>query len=286
MDERAISVGGVRFDIGVPTFRWNNPKGFNGYTTERCEIKVEDRKTGNVTTKVIKGKRYSKRPGDSLAGISQIMIHHSGGDGKNPSGMFETLWRQRGLSVHFAVEDDGRIFQFLDAGVKAWHGGSSNDISVGIECCLVPSADDHPDAYNEANRKRTGNLPHDRRPEVLQGVRRTVYVMPAPQVEALARLCAGLWSAIRWFANGGDTKSVNADVARKFSASPKFPRVLGAPSGDDIPSCVVSAPTQHVGLIGHLHYTDQKWDPAGLSWYALEQLVAARCSDFRAATEV
>lgn len=277
---RALAVGGVLFDAGLDVYRWDDPAGFNGYMTDRCEVRVEDRKTGKVTTKVIKGRRYGSRTwlGDPLRVVRQFLVHHSGGDGRNPSGMFETLWRQRGLSVPFALEDDGRVWQFLDAREMAWHAGSANKSSVGVECALHPSAEDDPDYYSPANCAKRGNLPHATAEEVLQGVRRTVFVMPDPQVEALARLVAGVWVALGWIA-GLEKIPDPARVAR-FAAPPRFPRVANDPAR--IPAVVVPNALQHDGLLGHLHVTDHKWDPAGLPWYRLEDLVAARFAEFRA----
>lgn len=276
---RALAVGGVLFDAGLDVYRWDDPAGFNGYTTERCEVRVEDRRTGKVTTKVLKGRRYSSRAalGDPLRAVRQFLVHHSGGDGKNPSGMFETLWRNRGLSVQFALEDDGRVFQFLDAREMAWHAGSANRTSVGVECCLFPDAHANPDYYSPANCAKRGNLPHVRDVQTLQGVTREVFLMPDPQVEALARLVAGTWVALWWVA----LQETNPDPARvaRFAAAPRFPRLGGS---TEVPTSVVPGAVEHVGLLGHLHVSDQKWDPAGLSWYRLEDLVAARLAEFRA----
>lgn len=273
---RALAVGGVLFDAGLDVYRWDDPAGFNGYMTDRCEVRVEDRRTGKVTTKIIKGRRYSSRAtlGDPLRLVRQFLVHHSGGDGRNPSGMFETLWRQRGLSVQFALEDDGRVYQFLDAQEMAWHAGSANRTSVGVECCLYPDAHANPNYYDEASRKRTGNLPHARDVQTLQGVTREVFVMPDPQVEALARLVAGVWAALGWHAR----QTGSAALAAIFGTNPRFPRI----GGTEVPTSVVPGAVEHAGLLGHLHVSDQKWDPAGLSWYRLEDLVAARLAEFRA----
>ena len=43
--------------------------------------------------------------------------------------------KQRGISVHFAIDNDGTIYQFMDCNHIAWHAGSSkwNNNSVGVE---------------------------------------------------------------------------------------------------------------------------------------------------------
>jgi hypothetical protein len=256
----AFVLGGVAYDIGTRVIKWDEKGGFNQYLTNRSEVKVEDRKTGKVKTKVISGRRYSKRVmfGDPLKKIRQFFIHHSGGDGRNPSGMYETLQNQRGLSVHFAIEDDGRIYQFLDAIECAWHGGSHNGYSIGVESCLFPDAEAHSDYYSGPELAQRGNIPHTTTVETLQGVRRKVFCFTAPQVEALARLAAGCWVGIGAY------------------TAPVFPRVGGA-----IPREVCPGNDKHVGLIGHLQCTDIKWDPAGFPWESFEARVGALFAEMK-----
>lgn len=281
--ERALAVGGILFDAGLEVYRWDDPAGFNGYMRDRCEIREVNRKTGATRTRVIAGARYNRRAwvGDPIRLVRQFLVHHSGGDGRNPSGMFDTLWRQRGLSVQFALEDDGRVYQFLDARENAWHAGAANRTSVGVECCLYPTADHNPDYYSPENCARRGNLPHAVREEILQGARRQVFVMPAPQQDALARLVAGTWAALGWIA-GLEKVPDPARVAR-FAAPPRWPREPEWSLDGTIPRRAIAGWREHAGLLGHLHVTRNKWDPAGLDWEQLEARVAARFVAFREA---
>tara|TARA_R110000751_G_scaffold265579_1_gene364648 strand:- start:262 stop:1155 length:894 start_codon:yes stop_codon:yes gene_type:complete len=43
--------------------------------------------------------------------------------------------KQRGISVHFGIDNDGTIYQFMDCNHIAWHAGSSmwNNNSIGVE---------------------------------------------------------------------------------------------------------------------------------------------------------
>jgi len=50
---------------------------------------------------------------------------------------FEVLHDFRGLSVHFMLDVDGTIYQTLDLKERAWHAGSANDRSVGIEIAHI-----------------------------------------------------------------------------------------------------------------------------------------------------
>ncbi|MEN6368898.1 MAG: N-acetylmuramoyl-L-alanine amidase [Thermotogota bacterium] len=268
--DNAFVLAGVAFDIGTRVIKWYEKEGFNQYLTNRSEVKTEDRKTGKVTTKVIKGNRYSKRVmfGDPVKAIRQFFIHHSGGDGRNPSGMYETLQNQRGLSVHFAAEDDGRIYQFLDAVECAWHGGGHNKFSIGVESCLFPDAAAHSDYYSGPELAQRGNLPHTTTVETLQGVKRTVFCFTAPQVQALSLLAAGCWYGVASLTKNNTM----------LCAPPRFPRVGGA-----IPREVYAGHAQHSGLIGHLQCTDQKWDPAGFPWEMFEAGVGSAFSSMSAA---
>ena len=40
---------------------------------------------------------------------------------------------QRGISVHFLIDNDGTIYQTCDINDIAWHAGNSNEYSIGVE---------------------------------------------------------------------------------------------------------------------------------------------------------
>lgn len=265
--KNAIVVAGAKFDIGTRVFGWRE-SGFNGYTKKRVVVKREDRRTGEVKTRVIQGPRYKTRPG-GLGDISQFFVHHSGGDGRDPANMYNTLYMNRGLSVHYAVEDDGRIYQFNDALDCCYHGGSHNRVSIGVECCLFPLVKNKPDYYSAARRKRLGNLPHRKQVERIHGVKLEVFCFTDPQVDALARLAAGNWLAVQ---------ALRGDLARECNA-PEFPRTTKG----TIPKTVYAKHKEHIGLIGHLQCTRNKIDPAGFPWEQFEDQVHAYYWEFRVA---
>ena len=63
--------------------------------------------------------------------ITQLVIHHDGcGTSKK---CFKVLHEERGLSCHFLIDVDGRIFQTLDLMERAWHATDANDVSIGVE---------------------------------------------------------------------------------------------------------------------------------------------------------
>lgn len=51
------------------------------------------------------------------------------------SKMCHRVLEQRGISVHFAIDNDGTIYQFMDMNDVAWHAGGTlwNDRSIGVE---------------------------------------------------------------------------------------------------------------------------------------------------------
>jgi len=255
--ENAIVLAGNAFDIGTRVFSWWEPKGFSQYDENRAEIR--DPKTKKIV-KVISGRRYSKR---DVSKIHQVLVHHSGGDRKNPQVMRNVLHNERGLSVQFAIEDDGRIYQFLDAVECAWHAGSNNKQSIGVECCLFPAVAQDPDFYSPENCLKTGNLPHEIKPQALQGVRRLVFQMPDPQVDAVCRWAAGLWVAL----------GVLGNTLLPF---PLFPR----DEEEQISRKYFAGHLDHVGLIGHLHCNEQKWDPAGFPFESAEEKIAWYVKNF------
>ena len=232
-------------------------------------------KTGKEKTKVIKGKRYSRRyrmPGrNPINAITQLLVHHSGADRADPGVMYDVLYHQRGLSVHFAGEDDGRLWQFNDMIDSCWHAGKHNPISVGIECCLFPLAGKRPRYYDENKRRRTGNLPHAVKTDVIHGREMKVFCFPEEQWDMLARLYAGAWLAI------GHQRKLHDAIGSPFNGPPMFPRN----KQDNIPRTVADNARKHVGLIGHLQCTRRKIDPAGFPWEEFEERVAEHYRRFK-----
>lgn len=251
--ELAIVVNGCEYDIGVRVHRWDEKTGFNGYKTPR---------------------RYSRRKGFDrpVDAIDQFLVHHSAADRKNPGVMFDVLWNQRELSVHFALEDNGEIWQFVDAIEKTWHAGSMNNSSIGVECCHFPSAFSDPNYYSDSRRKKSGNLPHRIVSQPTSGGRyRDVFSFTDEAVDSLARLTAGCWLAV------GQQRSDGYHC--EHSCSPEFPRKdFGIPFG------VVDSPKDHLGLIAHRHCSSRKWDPAGLDFERLERLTEEYYLGFRNAS--
>lgn len=270
-DSTALVLDGVKADIGCRVVRWTEGEGFNGYTKKRVVVEVENRRTGQLEKKVIQGPRYKKR-GKGINGITQLFIHHSGGDGDGARNCYNTLYMQRppGLSVQFFQDDDGKIWQFNDAIDWCYHAGKHNPISIGIECALYPLASKRPGYYRAERRKRTGNLPHEVRTERIHGNLMKVFCFTNDQTETLARWAAGLWLML-------GIMRTSPNYSAYFERPPQFPRNKSG----KIPRTVIANPKSHVGLIGHLQCTRKKIDPAGFDWERFEDLVAGHWNDFR-----
>lgn len=253
-----IAVGGELFDIGIPVLKWFEEGGFDGYTTERVVHSTYNERADRWDERVVRGRRYGKRRGGPKA-IDQIVLHHTGGDGDGAARVYNTLFRDRRLSVHFVVDDDGRVFQFLDVMEKAWHAGKANRQSVGIECNLFPLVDAKPNYYSERRNDRTNNVPHDTATFVVHGRTFNSFVMPDVQVDSACRLSAGIWAALH-----------RATGLPRFEVAPLFPH----DEGGQIPRTNIDAPQEHEGLIAHFHLTPRKIDPLGIDLDAFEHDVA------------
>lgn len=240
MNNTSIVICGEKFDIGTKVILWDDLKGFNGYdTTIYTSI---DRKTG----KTIKtsGKKYGTRnllkPNptvEQLKGIiTQFFLHHTGN--LKADSTFETL-NERGLSVTFILDDNGDIYQTLDVKEKAWHGGTNNPMSIGIEICSRASASKFPNDYDEYHQEKYGILPRKKRIDKVQGMTILGYEYNDAQYASLIKLMATI---SKIFPN-----LTNAD----------FPR---SSSGQVIKS-LLSNPLKHIGFICHYNTCKEKWDP-------------------------
>lgn len=244
-ENTSIVICGEKVDIGRRVVLWNEKGGLNAY--DESTIKVEDRKTGKIT--VISGKRYSKRnilkPNPSYSQLQnmiiQLFFHHTGN--RTASSTFYTLHKERKLSVHFIIDDwNGTIYQTLDLKEKAWHGGTNNPISVGIEICSRANAKKYPNDYDDYHQKQYHVMPRIKRYDFVQNMKILGYDYNEEQYKSLIKLSTAI---IKVF-----PKLQNAD----------FPRTT---DGEVIKS-VLSNPLKHVGFICHYNTCKEKWDPVCL----------------------
>ena len=241
MSNTSIVICSQKFDIGTRVVLWDEAHGLNAY--DESVVKSQDRKTGK--TAIIKGKRYSTRsilkPNPTLEQlkniITQMFFHHTGN--LSASSTFETLQKERGLSITFILGDDGTLFQTLDIKEKAWHGGTNNPMSIGIEICSRASATKFPNDYDEYHQKTNHVLPRKKRYDKAQNMMIWGYEYNDAQYAALVKLVATI---TKIFPN-----LTNAD----FPRSP----------GNKIIESVIPAPLKHIGYICHYNTCKEKWDP-------------------------
>lgn len=147
-----IVVCGQLFHTGTPVVLWNDPGGYDAY---RVDKRFENPRS--VTTQPAgenpSGARYGSwrkhlpaeewdavwREGWSLERLRRhvdLFVMHYDVCGTSQQ-CFKVLHDRRGLSVHFMLDIDGTIYQTLDVKERAWHAGTANDRSVGIEIANI-----------------------------------------------------------------------------------------------------------------------------------------------------
>jgi len=133
--------------------------------------------------------------------VSLLVLHYTGME--NGAIALERLCDPNAkVSAHYAIEENGQIFQLVDEDKRAWHAGVSewqgetniNSASIGIE--LVNGGHNFPDAQ--------GNLP----------------IFPDIQINALIALCKDIISR-----HGPLTLLGHSDIApdRKIDPGEHFP---------------------------------------------------------------
>lgn len=103
-------------------------------------------------------------PGKNLIDI--IVLHHTG-PSSGAKGVVDTL-KSRGLSVHYIVDRDGKVYQIASENLVTWHAGCDvgstckksgiNSHSVGIE---IVNAGSYSDKFTDAQYESINNLVKD-----------------------------------------------------------------------------------------------------------------------------
>ncbi|UCD27282.1 MAG: N-acetylmuramoyl-L-alanine amidase, partial [Planctomycetota bacterium] len=145
-----IVAAGQFFHTGTPVVLWIDPQGYDAYRCRRhfepSEIMPrnpsapDDPNRYNIRRILDEDlKDRIDKQGWTLENlqsvVDQFVIHY---DVCGTScRCFEILQDIRGLSVHFMLDVDGTIYQTLDLKERAWHAGTANDRSVGIEIAHI-----------------------------------------------------------------------------------------------------------------------------------------------------
>lgn len=145
---------------------------------------------------------------------------------------------ERGLSVHFGIDNDGTIYQLLDTKEIAWHAAGVNSASVGVEICngVLPK-------YNEHYKKVGLPLRDIVKSDIVHGKEIGPYLGFYPeQIKAFKAL----------------TEALNKAHGIPF----KTPRDKSGNYLKGVSQEVVK--NTFKGVIGHFHVTTNKTDPGNL----------------------
>lgn len=140
----------------------------------------------------------------------------------------EEILRERNLSVHFGLDPDGTLYQFLDLAWRDRSSENANDRGIGIETTNVVDVHQPPPKGYEGRPIVKG---------MSQGVMRTVWDYTPEQKQVAMLLCQALCSY--------------------------FPRMAPhTPEGLDKKSAGKCLRGNVYGILGHAHITGgAKWDP-------------------------
>ncbi|MEM1097257.1 MAG: N-acetylmuramoyl-L-alanine amidase [Planctomycetota bacterium] len=301
----AIIVGGQLYRIGTPVVTWLDLGGMNAYRVDKqyapwSEAQWDDFKDDPDMPSYAGPQRYGWRidrfnngradftedeinavrfnwPLETLQDVvDQFVIHY---DVCGTSGVcFDVLHDRRFLSVHFMLDVDGTIYQSLDLQERAWHAGTANSRSIGIEITNMGGyppggenpfdvwyATDEKGTYvtipNEDDIRRRQFVPgryYSARPEpvtgTINGSTLEMYDLTNEQYDALIKLTAALCKIFPKIDND-------------------YPRL---PDGSVNPNELSDEEfADFAGLIGHFHETNVKTDPGpAFDWERLRQGVA------------
>jgi N-acetylmuramoyl-L-alanine amidase len=229
-----IIVCGKRYDVEHPVVTFDDEDGLSAYVPHRTddisEIYAYDPAPGlSQRATRYRTRRAMGQNSTSLSMLRQVVrqfVVHL--DGCMSAKMcYEVLHNQRGLSVHFMVDNDGTIYQTLDLVHCAFHAGGVNEVSVGVEMQNKGDAARYPKAYPDGRNKVTCRI---------HGQQFLAYDFTDPQYEAMIKLCRA--------------------ITRILDIPLTSPHKDGQPVWTTIPDV-----RSYRGFIGHYHIIEEKWDP-------------------------
>ena len=175
--------------------------------------------------------------------IRQFVIHHDGC--QSSADCFHVLHDERGLSVHFLIDNDGTIYQTLDLVEGAFHATGVNEISVGVELCNRGKVElDGPEFY-----KRKFGINRD-----------------------IARVQIHRSNYEMWAYTPGQYGAMFALGKALSKILPNLPQVFPEYNGYILPTWMAE-PRGFAGYLGHYHVTNQKWDPGAFDFKLLCQKI-------------
>jgi N-acetyl-anhydromuramyl-L-alanine amidase AmpD len=184
------------------------------------------------------------------ATIKQFVIHADGC--RNSEMCFTVLHNERGLSVHFLIDNDGTIYQTLDLALMAFHAESWNVSSIGVELANRGDASAEPRYYRDRGMARETQQCQ------INGRGILGWAYTKEQIDALTGLCREL-------------RRILPNLPAEYPQS--VPGVQRWDTFEDANRMRDS----YAGYVGHYHLTAHKWDPGPFDFKAL-------CSRLRGVT--
>ncbi|MCW5808099.1 MAG: N-acetylmuramoyl-L-alanine amidase [Deltaproteobacteria bacterium] len=253
-----LIIGGRTFNVNAPVVNWHE----NGWdaTSAFCMSTKTDPKPpceysssppGNFPYGLMPlGRylpRYATRPAlrttafnngfnpsyeAARAVIKKFVIHF---DGCATADMcWSVLQNERGLSVHFLLDNDGTIYQTLDLALMGFHASEFNGDSIGVELCS------RGDARNDGGFYAARGMKRETKGCRINGHNILAWEYTPEQYDAMDMLAKEL---LRLLPN------IPADYPQ---SSP------GVQVWDTLPS---RDSWNFNGYLGHYHLTTNKWDP-------------------------
>ncbi|GJM26842.1 MAG: hypothetical protein DHS20C16_32570 [Phycisphaerae bacterium] len=271
-----IVVAGQLFHTGAPVVLWMDQGGYDAY---RVECKFDPKAKFPKRQKNPKPNRYSSirghLPADVKADVQtngwsleelqehvDLFVIHYDVCGTSRQ-CFKVLHDLRGLSVQFMLDLDGTIYQTLDLKERAWHAGSANDRSVGIEIANI-GAYKNMKTLNKWYSKDGDGRPYVTLPKWMKrtGIRTPDYVARPSRDEPVKGNIQGT-DLMQYDLTDAQYDSLIKLTATLNKVLPKIE--LASPRNDDGELRTVafskSEMAEFSGLIGHYHVTKRKTDP-------------------------
>ena len=255
-----IIVCGRSYNIGWKVVNWYDNPSFSAYYRGCYKGKEGGRPTSPYPFAPAKGleravqryreRRYMGGARNDLRRlqdiIRQFVIHHDGC--ATSESCFHVLHDERGLSVHFLIDNDGTIYQTLDLADGAFHAAGVNEISIGVELCNRGQVElDGPEFY-----RRKFGINRNVVDVVIHNTRYHMWAYTPEQYMAMEALGKAL--------------------ARLL---PNLPQVFPE-WNSNILNTWMQEPRGFAGYIGHFHITNNKWDPGGFDFKWLATKIRSR----------
>jgi N-acetylmuramoyl-L-alanine amidase len=245
-----IIVCGKRFDVDHRVVTFEDEQGFSAYVPHRTDDISQIYASHPAPGLARRAMRYrhrrllgqSTRLSDLKQLVRQVTIHLDGC--ASAAACFDVLHNQRGLSVHFMIDNDGTIYQTLDLLHCAFHAAGVNEVAIGIELQNRGDAARFPNFYDGERQAATCWV---------HGVQFLSYVFTEAQYEAVGRLSRAL--------------------ARILEIPPTSPR-----HGGDLVWTTIEQPRRFSGFLGHYHVSANKWDPGPFDFPRLFSSIGTRAT--------